>query len=359
MPQQDAISYWKEFLKSPHHGWLAVFTLGSGFVSGLGLPLLIGAGLYALGWVYFPDSGFFKAWVNLRRERERELREQAERAEFNRKRAQQLASLSAARQKRCHDLAAVCQQLEDATRQGTLAAEASQGQGVYPRLRRLEELMWTFLRLLTTEQTLQTYLDVERKEDLQRQRKDAEIELTLARQKLAELKTAASPAVATKTQVAESRQELLEVLNRRCERLLQADDNLDLVRTELQRLEQQVKLIRADAVAVRNAEALSARIDATVNHLETTNRWLSEMDPFRERQGELPLTDRRLGSTTEAGTPATGAASTPAAAAASPTPRQGLPQRLRVRLPPPEVAQDTKTRLKPPPAQQGTRGPGF
>ncbi len=75
----------------------------------------------------------------------------------------------------------------------------------------------------------------------------------------------------------------------------QAKSNLALVVAEEERLDQQIKLIRADAVAVRNAEALTARIDATVEHLDQTNKWLSELDEFKQMEGDLPPTELRVG----------------------------------------------------------------
>ena len=65
--------------------------------------------------------------------------------------------------------------------------------------------------------------------------------------------------------------------------------------SEQERLDQQIKLIRADAVASKNAETLTARIDATVEHLDQTNKWISEMDEFKDLVGDLPSTELRVG----------------------------------------------------------------
>lgn len=287
---------WKDFLKSPHHAWLGVLSLGAGFATGAALPLILGATAYALGWLYLPDTGFFKAWSNRRRDQERLAREQAELEGFLRRRNAILASLSAGNRQRYDALAAVCQSIEDAGPGGRgNDADASHD----PRLRKLDELMWTCLRLLSMDQSLQRYLDVETQEDPQRLRQDADGEA-----KRLQLEFDALPPLAAgddtgsrdrKQQVLQSRRELLDVLSRRCDRMLQAQDHLALVRSELQRLEQQIKVIRADAMAVSNAEVLSAQIDATVSHLEHTNRWLSEMDEFKDLQTGLPLADVRVG----------------------------------------------------------------
>ena len=58
---------------------------------------------------------------------------------------------------------------------------------------------------------------------------------------------------------------------------------------------EQIKLIRADAVAAKNAETLTARIDATVEHLDQTNKWISEMDEFKDLVGDMPATDFGVG----------------------------------------------------------------
>ena len=99
----------------------------------------------------------------------------------------------------------------------------------------------------------------------------------------------------TKQRYLGSRLERLEVLRKRQQRIEQAGSNLALVVSEQERLDQQIKLIRADAVATKNAELLTARIDATVEHLDQTNKWISEMDEFKDLVGDMPSTEYRVG----------------------------------------------------------------
>src|SRR5207244_6939821 len=103
------------------------------------------------------------------------------------------------------------------------------------------------------------------------------------------------PALEAKQRLLGSRLERLEVLRKRQQRIQQAQANLDLVISEQDRLTQQIKLIRADAVAAKNADALTARIDATVEHLDQTNKWLSELDEFKDLVGDMPATEMRVG----------------------------------------------------------------
>src|SRR4030095_12093364 len=71
-------------------------------------------------------------------------------ADFKAKRDQALAALTNSRRQRYAALAEVCQQIEQTI---NVADD--------PRVQRLEELMWTFLRGLGIEQSLDRVLDLE------------------------------------------------------------------------------------------------------------------------------------------------------------------------------------------------------
>jgi hypothetical protein len=288
-----APNYHREFLTSPQHAALGLLTLGAGFASGMILPLIAGATCYALGWIYMPDLPFFRKWVDRRYNSARSSEEAQKVAAFVRRRDALVASLSPERRERYNRLASVCQDIENASADNPLA---SSDPSVDPRLRKLDELMWTFLRLLGIEESLQKFQETERSENLPVVIKDAESEAARLDAELTALKKSGNAAMLdTKQRYLGSRLERLEVLRKRQQRSEQADSNLALVVSEQDRLEQQIKLIRADAVATKNAEALTARIDATVEHLDQTNKWLSEMDEFKDMVGDMPATDMRVG----------------------------------------------------------------
>src|SRR5262249_27215748 len=75
-------NYHREFLKSPQHAILGVLTLGAGFMSGMLLPLIAGATLYTLGWIYVPDFPFFRRWVDRRRDAAKRAAEAQQVADF-------------------------------------------------------------------------------------------------------------------------------------------------------------------------------------------------------------------------------------------------------------------------------------
>ena len=290
---EPAPNYHSEFLTSPQHAALGLLTLGIGFVSANLLGLIAGATLYALGWIYLPDMGFFRDWVDRRREAARRVIETQKVAEFVRRREALLESLSSSRRERYSRLAAVCGDIESAGGDSPLA---SSDPSTDPRLRKLDELMWTFLRLLGIEESLEKFLETERRDDLPTMLKEAEAEATRLTTELDALKAKGDgSSLETKQRYVSSRLERLEVLRKRQQRITQGQENLALVVSEQDRLDQQIKLIRADAVATKNADALTARIDATVEHLDQTNKWLSELDEFKDLVADMPATEMRVG----------------------------------------------------------------
>jgi len=300
-------NYHKEFLSSPHHVWLGLLTLGCGFLLASPLALIAGATTYALGWVYLPDMPLFKKWVDRRGEAAQRAAAQAQVDEFIRRRESLLSALASGRRARYMEVAQVCRDIETATAESALA---SQDPATDPRLRKLDELMWTYLRLLGIEESLDRFLETEKREDLPLVVQEAEGEANLLSQEIDGLKAkGGGQTFEAKQRLLSSRLERLGVLRKRVERVNTASDNLALVRSEQQRLVEQIKLVRADAVAAKNAETLTARIDATVEHLDQTNKWISEMDEFKDLVGDLPPTDVRIGYGT-----------TPAAASSIPVP---------------------------------------
>ena len=290
---EQAPNYHREFLASPQHAALGLLTLGVGFMSGMLLPLIAGVTCYTLGWIYVPDLPFFRRWVNRRRDAAKRADESQKVAAFVQRRNALITSLSPVRRECYSRLTAVCQDIETASADNLLA---SADPATDPRLRKLDELMWTYLRLLGIQESLEQFLQTERSEVVPAILKEAEAEATRLNAELEALKAKGNTAVLdTKQRYLGSRLERLEVLRRRQQRSEQAEANLALVVSEQERLDQQIKLIRADAVATKNAEALTARIDATVEHLDQTNKWLSEMDEFKDLVGDMPPTELRVG----------------------------------------------------------------
>src|SRR5258707_6170160 len=183
---EQAPNYHREFLKSPQHAALGLLTLGAGFMSGMALPLIAGATLYTLGWIYLPDLPFFRRWVDRRSESAKRETELQKVAEFVQRRQALVGSLSPDRRGRYTRLAQVCRDIETASADNLLA---SADPATDPRLRKLDELMWTVLRLLGIEESLERFLETERRENVPAVLSEGEAEAARLKTKVDALKT--------------------------------------------------------------------------------------------------------------------------------------------------------------------------
>src|SRR5216117_2797251 len=221
----QAPNYRREFLRSPHHAAFGLFTLGLGFLSANLLGLIVGGTLYTLGWLHLPDMPFFRRFVDRRHEAARRADEAQKVADFVRRRDALLDSLSSSRRERYSRLAAVCRDIETASADNLLAAPDPASD---PRLRKLDELMWTYLRLLGIEESLEQFLETERREDLPGMLKDAEAEAARLTGEVDALKAKGdNGSLETRQRYLGSRLERLEVLRKRQQRIQQAQENLN------------------------------------------------------------------------------------------------------------------------------------
>ena len=262
----------KAFLSSPHHATLGLVALGC-LATAVPLAAIGGLVTYVLGWVYLPDMPLFARWRERKQAGKVEAERQAELGEFAVQRDAMLSQLAGSRTQRHAAFVKTCQQV---------------AVGQDPRARRVEEMQWTYLRLLTIEQSLEVFLEGERRDSVPLLLREATDELTALEHEVGALKAANAPALNAKERLLESRKSRLAVLRQRAERIEEAQSNLELASAELDRLDEQIKLTRADVVAARSTGNISDRIDSTFEHLAQTNRWLADMDRFRDQLGEVP-----------------------------------------------------------------------
>jgi hypothetical protein len=164
--------------------------------------------------------------------------------------------LSRTSQARYRDLVAECRHILGlATHEG--------GSDVFHGLRtgKLNELLWLFMRLLTSrEQILNTQARV--------QRPDLERAIAALRERV-ETAEADGP-------LGRSLRATLSIQEKRLENLDSAAQNLAVVDAELDRIEQQVRLLREESAVSGGSEMLSARLDAVSSTLTQTSRWMDE-----------------------------------------------------------------------------------
>lgn len=136
----------------------------------------------------------------------------------------------------------------------------------------LNQLLWLFLRLLSSRELIVATLD---------QVKEGELEHDAAR--LEERLASAEPG----SPLARSLQATLEIQRKRLENLATARTNLAVVEAELERIEQQVRLIGEESAVAGGPDFLSARLDAVSSTLLETSRWMDQhAEFFRSLGGE-------------------------------------------------------------------------
>jgi hypothetical protein len=287
-----ADNFFKRFLKSPQHLWLAGLTLGVGFISANVVVFGVCVGLYLLGWVHLPDTAMYKNWVKAHLDGLAQKADSAKIQAFVARRTSLINQLSRERRSRYQELGNVCQEIIKATQ------DNNQIEGDDPRLRKLDELMWTYLRLLVMEGSLESFIETESQEGLPAEVADCKAEVADLEKQVAAMPAGGN--VTIKQRLLDSKKEKLAALVKRQTRLDEAKDNQTLVASEQERLVEQIKLLRSDAIASRNTDALTDRINATVDHLNETNKLISEMDQFKDLVADdLPVTTARLGFDTE------------------------------------------------------------
>jgi len=170
-----------------------------------------------------------------------------------------LAELTSEGRRRYQALADNCRQVQrvyETLRPGGLSVIDEQ------RWKGLDQLLFLFLRLQVSLELLQRQMGTASPADLQR-----EVEALRA-----ELAGMADSSEALKR----SKQSLLELKEKRLENLGRAAEARQVLASELQRIEQQVELLREEAAISRNAESLSARIDSVAGILSENDSWMRQ-----------------------------------------------------------------------------------
>jgi hypothetical protein len=126
----------------------------------------------------------------------------------------------------------------------------------------LNQMLWLFLRLLASRESItDTIARVDRRQ------LESGFESLKAR-----VASAGDPEGA----LARSLRATLEIQEKRLANLDGATNSLAVIDAELERIEQQVRLVREESAVSRSPEALSARLDAVSSTLSETSRWMDQ-----------------------------------------------------------------------------------
>ena len=130
------------------------------------------------------------------------------------------------------------------------------------RVGNLNQLLWLFLRLLSSREGIEDTLS-----RVDRSQLEKGIESLQSR-----IATVADPEGA----LARSLRATLEIQEKRRSNLDTAQTNLAVIDAELERIEQQVRLLREESAVSGRPEALSSRLDAVSATLSETSRWMDQ-----------------------------------------------------------------------------------
>lgn len=268
----------RAFLRSPHHAWLGLMTLGGGLAVGNVPGLIVGAAAYALGWVFLPDSAWFKKWAARKGEQLRSQQVGESSEDFLRRRDEIYHQLSAEGRRAYDQLARTADSVR--ARFGSDVSRKHVG--------RLGQLVWTFLRLLLTKETLTKYLKTESSEAVGRDLEAVEVEAAELANEVTALETEGKPIEAlNRKRLLQSKESRLESLRKRREHVAKAESDLAFTLAEIDRIHDAVRLIEADLVARRDPESLAGEIDRATSHFTETHDWLRDLE-FDHTPSDIP-----------------------------------------------------------------------
>jgi len=126
----------------------------------------------------------------------------------------------------------------------------------------LNQMLWLFLRLLASREAITDTL--------------ARIDRRQLEAGLESLKSRVAATTDPEGALARSLRATLEIQEKRLANLDTATNSLAVLDAELERIEQQVRLVREESAVSRSPEALSARLDAVSSTLSETSRWMDQ-----------------------------------------------------------------------------------
>lgn len=138
----------------------------------------------------------------------------------------------------------------------------------------LNQMLWIFLRLLSSREVLEDNLSRVNRVTLEK-----EVEYL-------EKRLATTP---EESALARSLSGTLDIQRKRLDNLQRAKESMEVIDAELQRIQHQVVLIREESAVSGKAEILSSRLDAVSGALDETNRWMEQNASIFGELGADPL----------------------------------------------------------------------
>lgn len=261
-------NYYKHFASSLTHG-LCLAGLGLAFVTANPIVLMGGLAAYVLAWVYLPTSKKFREKVDQLADYDHAVSQAEKLQAFKDKQQSMLSRLRHENALRYHRLSGTCAEVAQNNPENTLIN------------RKLQELLWTYLKMLVMEEGVETYLLETDEREIQEKLDALESEIASLREDQVKLR--------------DSKMSLKATLSEHKRSIQEAQDNLQVLKSEMTRLEHEIQLLRADAIANRNSDVLSAKINASVESLMDSKELMRTMSMADDLGLDLPEKVETLG----------------------------------------------------------------
>jgi hypothetical protein len=147
------------------------------------------------------------------------------------------------------------------------------------RISGLNQLLWTFIKLLNSRIKINKMLMQVTRADIEREIKKISDQLTH--------EDSASA-------IYRSLQGTLEIEKKRLENLIKAGESIKVVDSELDRIEKQVTLLHEEYLVSSDPDLLTNKLDAVMQSLQGTSRWMSEHNELFGSIDEISMPENLL-----------------------------------------------------------------
>jgi hypothetical protein len=257
---QRGAPYHASFVASVRHAWLALATLGVGIAVATPLSLTLGILGYGLGIIFLPDLRSLRAEYDSRRLAEIDNRNREESSLKEKVREGLLRKLTPATRARWQKFSVTCEEL-----QAKFVEGASESLMQDDSLAKVAD---SHLLLLAMDADIRGYLASAESAVILQQRTtevQAEVEKLHTRTGLSDVEQ----------RLVLSKEETLKNLVQQAGQNKRMQLNLDLARSEIERLESQISYLKAEMIA-NPAGQLSNRLSDTLIQVEASQRVLQE-----------------------------------------------------------------------------------
>lgn len=248
-----------------------------GLAGGFGFSLLsghpeIGFALVAaveLAWLGFVGTHpTFRKYVDHRESEQ--LKESGEKSAEYRMR-QMINSLPRGAQQRFEQLMERCEELRKISKQYQAAHGAGETVGSISdvRLSGLDRLMWLFLKLLYTENSLNRFFETTTIDEIEKEIR--QVTNRLEREK-------SRPENKQRERIIATLQDSLQTCQQRRTNFEQARDSYELVKAEQKRLENKIRSIAEMGISKGDPGTLSSQVDAAAGSIQETEKTLGELE---------------------------------------------------------------------------------